>query len=56
MARKWSCNEHACDTEIRADSMEELIEQVNAHMADTHDSYELEEMIEDASVEVADDA
>ena len=56
MARKWSCNEHACDTEIRVDSMEELIEQVNAHMADTHDSYELEEMIEDASVEVADDA
>jgi predicted small metal-binding protein len=56
MARKWSCNEHDCGTEIRADSMEELIEQVNAHMAEAHDSYELEEMIEDASVEVADDA
>jgi len=56
MARKWTCNEHACETEIRADSMEELIEQVNAHMAETHDSYELEEMIEDASVEVEADA
>ena len=56
MARQWTCNEHECKAEIRADSMEELIEQVNAHMAEVHDSYELEEMIEDASVEVADDA
>ena len=56
MARSWSCNEHACEAEIRADSMEELIEQVNAHMAEAHDSYELEEMIEDASVEVPDSA
>ena len=56
MARQWTCNEHECMTEIRADSMEELIEQVNAHMAKVHDSYELEEMIEDASVEVAGDA
>jgi len=56
MARAWSCNEHACDTEIRADSMEELIEQVNAHMTEAHDSYELEEMIEDASIEVDGDA
>ncbi|MGI9186775.1 MAG: DUF1059 domain-containing protein [Gaiellales bacterium] len=56
MARKWTCNEHECNTEIRADSMEELVELVNAHMTEAHDSYELEEMIEDVSVEVDDDA
>ena len=49
-------SEHACDFVATAQDVEGLIEQVNAHMRDAHDSYELEEMIEDAAVEVADEA
>ena len=34
--------------------VEELIAKANEHMHDKHDSYELEEMIEDAAVDVPD--
>lgn len=54
MALQWSCNEHACDYVATAADVEELVEKVNAHMREQHDSYELEEMIEDAAVEVHD--
>ena len=53
MAKQWSCNEEGCDEVVTADSIEQLIELVNAHMRAAHDSYELEEMIEDAAVDVA---
>ncbi len=49
--KQWSCLEHKCGATIYADSLEELIELVNAHVAEAHDSYELEEMIEDAAVD-----
>ena len=56
MALQWTCNEHECGFVATATEVDELIEQVNAHMRDQHDSYELEEMIEDAAVEVSDEA
>ena len=56
MALQWSCNEHACGFVATAPDVEALIAQVNAHMREQHDSYELEEMIEDAAVEVPDEA
>jgi predicted small metal-binding protein len=52
MARQWTCNEHDCGAVVTAPTMDELVEKVNEHMTSVHDSYELEEMIEDASVEV----
>ncbi|MGA0123042.1 MAG: DUF1059 domain-containing protein [Gaiellales bacterium] len=52
MAKQWSCNEDRCGEVVTAASMEELIELVNAHMRAAHDSYELEEMIEDAALDV----
>lgn len=52
MAKQWSCNEDGCGAVITADSIEELIELVNEHMRAAHDSYELEEMIEDAAIDV----
>jgi predicted small metal-binding protein len=52
MAKQWSCNEEGCGEVVTAASMEELIELVNGHMRAAHDSYELEEMIEDAAIDV----
>jgi len=52
MAKQWSCNEEGCGEVVTADSIEELIELVNGHMRAAHDSYELEEMIEDAAIDV----
>jgi len=52
MAKQWSCNEDGCGEVVTAASIEELIELVNAHMRAAHDSYELEEMIEDAAIDV----
>ncbi|MEY4226480.1 MAG: hypothetical protein RL190_1237 [Actinomycetota bacterium] len=52
MAKQWSCNEDRCGEVVTADSIEELIELVNGHMRAAHDSYELEEMIEDAAIDV----
>ncbi len=52
MAKQWTCNEHECSAVITADDIDELIEQVNQHMAEAHDSYEFEEIIEVAAVDV----
>jgi len=52
MAKQWSCNEDRCGEVVTADSIAELIELVNGHMRAAHDSYELEEMIEDAAIDV----
>ncbi len=52
MAKQWSCNEDKCGEVVTANSIEELIELVNGHMRAAHDSYELEEMIEDAAIDV----
>jgi predicted small metal-binding protein len=52
MARQWQCLEIGCGEEITAESDEELVEAVNAHVREAHGSYELEEMI----LAVAEDA
>lgn len=54
MAKQWSCNEHECGVVITAADVEELVAKANEHMREQHDSYELEEMIEDAAVDVPD--
>ena len=54
MAKQWSCNEHDCGEVVTAETLDELVEKANAHMRAAHDSYELEEMIEDAAVDVPD--
>ena len=54
MSKQWSCNEHDCDFVATAPTLAELVDMVNAHMSEQHDSYELEEMIEDVAVDVSD--
>ncbi len=54
MARRWECLEVGCDTTISAGSDEELVEAVNAHVREVHDSYELEEFVLAAAEDVAD--
>lgn len=56
MAKQWTCNEHECGFVAQAATIEEVIELANAHMDEAHDSYELEEMIEDAATDVPDQA
>ena len=55
MARRWRCMEIDCDAVVTASSDDELVEAVNAHVREAHDSYELEEIIlagaEDATPE-----
>jgi predicted small metal-binding protein len=45
MARQWQCLEIGCGGMVTAESDEELVEAVNAHVREAHGSYELEEMI-----------
>jgi predicted small metal-binding protein len=52
MARRWQCLEIGCGEMVTAESDEELVEAVNAHVREAHGSYELEEMI----LAVAEDA
>jgi predicted small metal-binding protein len=52
MSRQWQCLEILCGETITAESDEELVEAVNAHVREAHGSYELEEMI----LAVAEDA
>lgn len=53
--KKWTCMEHDCDTVVVADSIEELVAMVNAHVGEAHNSFELEEMIEDVAEDVDDE-
>jgi predicted small metal-binding protein len=50
--RRWQCLEVGCGEIVTAASDDELVEAVNAHVRETHGSYELEEMI----LAVAEDA
>jgi predicted small metal-binding protein len=49
MARAWRCLEAGCDTVVTADDDEQLVAAVNRHMAEAHQSFELEEVILDAA-------
>ena len=53
--KRFVCLESGCDQAIEADSDEELIQAVQDHVADAHNSFELEEFILAGATEVADD-
>jgi predicted small metal-binding protein len=43
--RQWRCLEVDCGTVVSAATDDELVEAVNTHVREAHDSYELEEVI-----------
>jgi hypothetical protein len=45
VSRRWRCLEADCGVVVTADSDEQLVEAVNVHVRDAHDSYELEDVI-----------
>jgi len=52
MAREYQCLEAGCDQRIVAPDVQSLVEAVQRHVADEHDSFELEDVIIDMSTEV----
>jgi predicted small metal-binding protein len=55
MTHQYQCLDADCDAEIVAPDQEALIEAVQRHMAERHDSFELEDVIIDMSTEVEGD-
>jgi predicted small metal-binding protein len=53
MRKRFVCLEAGCEAVIEADSDEELVRAVQQHVADAHDSFELEEFILAGATEVA---
>jgi predicted small metal-binding protein len=43
--KRWSCVEYGCDFETVAPDEEQIVEAAQRHIADVHDSFELDEMI-----------
>ena len=52
MARQYECLDADCGELIVAADQEALVEAVQRHMAEAHDSFELEDVIIDTSTEV----
>ncbi len=52
MAHQYQCLEAGCDQRIVAPSQQALVEAVQRHVAEKHDSFELEDVIIDMSTEV----
>ncbi len=52
MAKQWTCVEAGCDATITAPDADAAIELAQAHIAEVHDSFELEDMIEAVLVDV----
>jgi predicted small metal-binding protein len=50
--KRFVCLEAGCDQPIEADSDEELVEAVQQHMADAHNSFEIEDFILAVATEV----
>ena len=50
--KRFTCLEAGCDIVIEAGSDEELIRAVQTHVADAHNSFELEEFILAGATEV----
>jgi predicted small metal-binding protein len=42
---QWTCLEAGCEAVVTAADEDELIEKVNAHVGEAHNSYELEDII-----------
>ena len=55
MARRYECLDAGCGEVIVAVDEAALIEAVQSHMADAHDSFELEDAIVDASTEITEE-
>ncbi len=55
MARRYECLDADCGEVIVAPDEAALIEAVQSHMADAHDSFELEDTIVDASTEITEE-
>lgn len=51
-AKRWTCVEAGCDYELTAPDIASAIEGAQRHIAETHSSFELEEMIEDVLEDV----
>jgi predicted small metal-binding protein len=49
MARAWRCLEAGCDVVVTAEDDQQLVAAVNRHVAEAHNSFELEEVILDAA-------
>jgi predicted small metal-binding protein len=49
VARAWRCLEAGCRKVVTADDDQQLVVAVNRHMAEAHDSFELEEVVLDAA-------
>jgi predicted small metal-binding protein len=54
VAHRYECLDVDCGEVIVASDRDELVARVQAHMADAHDSFELEDVIIDTSTEVPD--
>ncbi len=52
MSRRYECLDAGCGAEIVAPDEQALVAAVQRHMADAHDSFELEEVIVDMSTAV----
>jgi hypothetical protein len=53
-ARAWRCLEAGCDEVITAEDDEQLVAAANLHVAEAHDSFELEEVILDGAEDIPD--
>ena len=49
MVLAYRCLEAGCDAEIRAADEQALVDAVQAHVAEAHDSFELDEVILDVA-------
>jgi hypothetical protein len=52
MARAWRCLEAGCDELVVAADDEQLVAAANGHVAEAHQSFELEDVILDAAEDV----
>ncbi len=50
--KRFVCLESGCETSIQADSDDELVQAVQEHMGQAHDSFELDEFILAGATEV----
>jgi hypothetical protein len=56
VAYRYECLDVDCGEVVVAPDRDALVELVQGHMSEAHDSFELEDVIVDTSVEVPDDA
>ena len=54
MARAWRCLEAGCDRIVVAENDEQLVAAANRHVAEAHQSFELEDVILDTAEDVPD--